>query len=733
MEKPGPLYAGVVVDVRVEAVNRVFQYRVPETFRERVQIGHRVLVPFGRRKVEGYVLELSGELEIEEARLKSLLALLDPEPIILPSLVELAKWMETSYVGLVSEALQYMLPPSFRWGKERVRTKTGQMVTLLEKNPTLPKNASAQRRVVEILQKTQEMLAAELVTQARASHATLRALEDKGILAVGQTTLERPISWDPIPDPKLNLTDEQVEAIRRIQAELEGAKRPVLLHGVTGSGKTEVYLNMIADVIKAGRQAIVLVPEIALTPQTLNRFAARFGHRVSLLHSGLSLGERFDQWWKTYRGEVDVVIGARSAVFAPTPNLGLIVLDEEHEGTYKQEEGSIRYQTRDVAIKRAALVDGQVILGSATPAVESYHRALQGHYCLAELTARVEDRPLPTVKVVDMREQFEQGNRSMFSTELRQALEELAGTDNQAIILLNRRGYSRFVLCRQCGQVLECPNCQVSLTYHRDDDRLHCHYCLHRESLPGKCPHCASRFLRQFGVGTEQVQQVLAKEFPNLQAVRLDADTTRRKGSHRAIMNQFASGQAQVLIGTQMVAKGLDFPHVTLVGVLSADLSLNFPDIRSSERTFQLLTQVAGRSGRGEKEGRVIIQSYDPTHFAITAAQNHDYLGFFRQEISFRRSLGYPPFRHLTRILASGPQQEAKEAVEGIYHFLLQQGLPAEDLLGPAPAPIGRIQGRYRWQILIKSTGSMADICRALPPVQPVVQVTVDIDPLFLL
>ena len=469
----------------------VFQYRVGDLQRTYNRSPFR---SFWAPQSGRVCPELSGELEIEEARLKSLLALLDPEPIILPSLVELAKWMETSYVGLVSEALQYMLPPSFRWGKERVRTKTGQMVTLLEKNPTLPKNASAQRRVVEILQKTQEMLAAELVTQARASHATLRALEDKGILAVGQTTLERPISWDPIPDPKLNLTDEQVEAIRRIQAEREGAKRPVLLHGVTGSGKTEVYLNMIADVIKAGRQAIVLVPEIALTPQTLNRFAARFGQRVSLLHSGLSLGERFDQWWKTYRGEVDVVIGARSAVFAPTPNLGLIVLDEEHEGTYKQEEGSIRYQTRDVAIKRAALVDGQVILGSATPAVESYHRALQGHYCLAELTARVEDRPLPTVKVVDMREQFEQGNRSMFSTELRQALEELAGTDNQAIILLNRRGYSRFVLCRQCGQVLECPNCQVSLTYHRDDDRLHCHYCLHRESLPGKCPHCASRF-----------------------------------------------------------------------------------------------------------------------------------------------------------------------------------------------------------------------------------------------
>ncbi|MDI9485739.1 MAG: primosomal protein N' [Bacillota bacterium] len=726
-------YAGVIVDVRAEAVNRIFQYRIPGSLRDKLEIGHRVLVPFGRRKLEGYVVQLSSELEVEQDKLKELLDLLDPDPIILPSLVELARWMGETYVGLFSEALQYMLPPAFRYGKERVGAKTAQTVTLLVQNPKLRKNAAAQKRVVEILQKKQTLLAADLIAQADTSRSTLRALEEQGIIALGTAVIERKVEWDQVPDQKVTLTAEQKSAVETIQRELEGEGRPVLLHGVTGSGKTEVYLNVIADVIKQGKQAIVLVPEIALTPQTVSRFAARFGDRISVLHSGLSLGERFDQWWKTYRGEVDVVIGARSAVFAPTRCLGLIVLDEEHETTYKQEEGSIRYHARDVAIKRCELEGAQAVLGSATPALESYHKALQGDYLLAELTHRVEERPLPQVQVVDMRAEFERGNRSIFSTELKRALEKLTVTGNQAIILLNRRGFSRFVLCRECGEVIGCPNCQVSLTYHREDDRLHCHYCLHREVLPKSCPKCASRFLRQFGVGTEQVQEALTREFPELKSLRLDADTTRRKGAHASILRRFAQGQAQILVGTQMVAKGFDFPNVTLVGVLSADLSLNFPDIRSPERTFQLLTQVAGRSGRGEKKGEVIIQSYDPSHFAVRAAQNHDYLEFYRREIGFRRQLGYPPFRQLTRILCSGPQQAAEEAARQIHACLLSQGFPGQDVFGPAPAPIGRIQGRYRWQILLKSDGPPSARLRQLPPTDDQVLVTIDIDPIYML
>ncbi|NMB20879.1 MAG: primosomal protein N' [Firmicutes bacterium] len=726
-------FAGVIVDVRAEAVNRVFQYRIPEAYQRQIKIGHRVLVPFGRRKIEGYVVELSSQLEIDPSKLKDLLELLDPEPLIHPSLVQLAKWMEETYVGLLSEALQYMLPPAFRYGKERVGAKKAQVATLLISQPQLRKNATAQQRVVEILQRTPEILAADLVVQASTTYQTLRALEAQGVISLREAIQERKVEWDDIPDPCHTLTSEQQDALQAIAEEMQGGRRPVLLHGVTGSGKTEVYLNIIAEVLKKGQQAIVLVPEIALTPQTLNRFAARFGERVSVLHSGLSLGERFDQWWKIYQGDVDVVIGARSAVFAPTQNLGLIVLDEEHEGTYKQEEGSIRYQTREVAIKRCELVEGQVVLGSATPALESYHYALQRRFRLVELTKRVESRPLPQVHIVDMREEFEKGNRSMFSTDLRKALQNLVQTGDQAIILLNRRGFSRFVLCRECGEVLECPNCQVSLTYHQEDARLHCHYCLHREVLPGKCPKCASRFLRQFGVGTEQVQEVLGKEYPELKILRLDADTTRRKGAHRTILGKFARGEAQVLVGTQMVAKGFDFPNVTLVGVLSADLALNFPDIRSSERTFQLLTQVAGRSGRGEKAGQVIIQSYDPSHFSIQAAQNHDYHDFYRKEIGFRRQLRYPPFSELVRILCSGPQGATQEAAQRIHSFFLGQGFPKEDILGPQMAPIGRIQGRYRWQILLRSATVPVEVLKNMPGVPDEVQVTIDIDPLYML
>lgn len=732
MHRP-TLYAGVIVDLRLETVNKVFQYQVPPLLQGEIQIGHRILVPFGPRKLEAYVVELSSDLQVEAGRIREVLALLDPEPIILPSLVDLAHWMEKSYAGLLSEALQYMLPPASRYGKERVGSKTAQSVTLLVPEPNLRASATAQKRVIEVLKKSPSLLAADLVAKSEASYSTLQALEKQGIIALSTKTLERKVGWDVVPDPKLTLTSAQKGSVDLILAEMRNLKRPVLLHGVTGSGKTEVYLQVIEDLIQRDKQAIVLVPEIALTPQTVNRFGARFGQRVSVLHSGLSLGERFDQWWKIYRGQVDVVVGARSAVFAPLPNLGLIILDEEHEGTYKQEEGSIRYHTRDVAIKRCELVGGVALLGSATPALESYHRALQGHFVLAELPERVENRDLPTVEIVDMREQFETGNRSMFSTPLKEALTALKGTNSQAIILLNRRGFANFVLCRECGEVVECPNCQVSLTYHQSDDRLHCHYCLHKEPLPKSCPKCASRYLRQFGVGTEQVQEVLAKEFSGLRSVRLDADTTKRKGAHASILREFATGQAQILIGTQMVAKGLDFPSVTLVGVLSADLALNFPDIRAAERTFQLLTQVAGRSGRGDKKGQVIIQTYDPNHFAIRCAQNHDYLTFYRQEISFRRSLGYPPFRQLSRILGSGTKQDTEESMRSIYAYLLSQGLQEQDIFGPSPAPISRIQGRHRWQILLKSDVPPVHILRALPEPRGDVRVTVDLDPLFML
>ncbi|NLJ79750.1 MAG: primosomal protein N' [Firmicutes bacterium] len=726
------IYAGVIVDLKVEAVDRIFQYSIPPEI-DSLSVGHRVLVPFGPRRLEGYVVQLSSQLEIESSQLRSIIRLLDPAPIILPSLVELAKWMRNRYVGLLSEALQYMLPPGSRYGRERVGAKYQQVVTLKKPNPDLRPQATAQKRVLEVLKQNPRLLAADLVEQAQARYGTLKSLESRGIISITSERLERTISWDAVPDPSFKLNLEQEEALRVIREEREGQKRPVLIHGVTSSGKTEIYLQIIKEVIEQGQQALVLVPEIALTPQTVNRFGTRFGRRISVLHSALSPGERFDQWWKIYRGEVDVVIGARSAVFAPVPNLGLIVLDEEHEGSYKQEEGTVRYQTGEVAIKRCELVGAQVLLGSATPALESYHRALQGHYRLVQLTKRVEKRPLPAVEVVDMRQEFEQGNRSVFSKALKTGLDSIVNTGKQAIILLNRRGFSSFVLCRECGHVLRCPNCHVSLTYHRADDRLHCHYCPHKEPLPNLCPQCASKYLRQFGVGTEQVVEALGRELPQLKVLRLDADTTRRKGAHNRILKQFSQGQAQVLVGTQMVAKGLDFPNVTLVGVLSADLALNFPDLRSSERTFQLLTQVAGRSGRGRHPGKVIIQSYEPRHFSILCAQKHDYLGFYRQEITFRRGLGYPPFRRLTRILCSGPEKEAAAKAKKIQHYLLDNGFAEEDILGPHPAPLSRLQGRFRWHLVLKSDFSLSPLLRKAPKSTSEVRVIIDVDPLFLL
>ena len=626
-----------------------------------------------------------------------------------------------------------MLPPGYRYGKERVGAKLQQVVRLVESAPVLPKNAVAQKRVVEILVEHRTLLASELVKLAQTSHSTLRSLEEKGILVIETQKIERPIEWDIAPDPSFVLSPAQKTACQVIAQESLTTKRPVLIHGVTGSGKTEVYLQAIQDALCQGKSSIVLVPEIALTPQTVSRFGSRFGDEIAVLHSGLSEGERFDQWWRIYRGEVHVVIGARSAVFAPVKNLGLIIIDEEHEGTYKQEEGTIRYHTRTVAEKRAELTGAVVVLGSATPSVESYHEAVQGRYRLVEMNQRVENRPLPSVEIVDMREEFESKNRSMFSASLSKALQDTVEENEQAIILLNRRGFASFVLCRECGHVLQCPNCHVSLTYHKADGKLHCHYCPHRENLPPTCPQCASRYLRQFGVGTEQVQALIQKEFPHIRSVRLDADTTRRKGSHRNILRQFGSGEADVLIGTQMVAKGHDFPNVTLVGVLSADLSLNFPDIRASERTFQLLTQAAGRCGRGDKPGHVIIQCYEPHHFAIQSVQSHDYGSFYRQEISFRRTMQYPPFRYLTRILCSGPEAKVKDVSRIIYEFLLDRGIPKEDLLGPSAAPIGKIKGRYRWQVLVKSDEVISEILRDLPSAPADVYVAVDIDPLFLL
>ncbi|HEY9856527.1 MAG TPA: primosomal protein N', partial [Stenomitos sp.] len=484
-----------------------------------------------------------------------------------------------------------------------------------------------------------------------------------------------------------------------------------LLLGVTGSGKTEVYLQAIASTLARGEQALVLVPEIALTPQTVARFRARFGDQIAVLHSALGDGERYDEWQRLRSGEARVGIGARSAIFAPVARLGLVIIDEEHESSYKQDVAP-RYHARTVALQRAAFEGARVVLGSATPSVETYHRAQEGEYKLLTLSRRIHDRALPPVEVVDMRTELEAGHRSIFSRKLGEELKACLERGEQAILLINRRGYATFVLCRSCGEPVRCPNCSVSLTYHRAGEALRCHYCDYREEPPKCCPSCRSPYIKHFGAGTQQVLEAATELLPEARILRLDKDTTTRKGSHQQILDTFAKGEADVLIGTQMVAKGLDLPRVSLVGIMAADSSLNLPDFRAGERTFQLLTQVAGRAGRGELPGRVVLQTYAPDHASVRFAQAHDFESFFTFEIREREDLRYPPFQHLINVVVSAEVQEAAWKVASILATRLD-AFPEVLALGPAEAVLAQLRGRYRVQVLIKA-GDLNQARRAL-------------------
>ncbi|HHU86920.1 MAG TPA: primosomal protein N', partial [Peptococcaceae bacterium] len=520
----------------------------------------------------------------------------------------------------------------------------------------------------------------------------------------------------------------------------EGQFGVFLLHGVTGSGKTEVYLHALSTALKTGRQGVAMVPEIALTPQMIDLFRARFGRKVAVLHSALSDRERYVQWLRVKSGEAPIVLGTRSAVFAPLPRPGLFVIDEEHETTYKQED-HLRYHAREVAIKRAQLTGAVVLLGSATPSLESRLKAGKGLvYRLLELPHRIDHKPLPEVKVVDMRREIKNGNRGIFSQALTEAVNLRLDRGEQILLFLNRRGYATIVVCRECGLVLKCPRCDISLTYHLDN-RLRCHYCNHTIPAPGRCPGCSSRYISHFGTGTQKVEEEAKRLFERAGIVRMDSDTTTRKGSHERILKSFREGKADILIGTQMIAKGLDLPKVTLVGVINADTTLHMPDFRAAERTFQLLTQVAGRSGRGDLPGEVLIQTYSPDHYSITAAAAHDYEGFYKNEMRVRRALGYPPFSHLALLLFTHEDEdEAKKGAFLAQEFFVKELLNAGgqiDLLGPAPATLNKIKGRHRWQLVLKGPkrNSLKELIREFldkletirPAFKPVVNV--DINP----
>ncbi len=683
--------ADVIVDQVAPGLDRPFTYRVPEGQVGQVSPGQWVEVPFGPRRLHGVIVRIYDGPEPPGT--KPLLAIVDIRPVVTPVLLEMANWLAERYLCYWSQALRSMVPASVR-RRQAARPKSIWYRALGERSG----RTSTKQAIYEYVRNHGPIDRRTLLDQFKNGEQALRAL-------VAEEALE--VLMDPPEEPDLNPVRHPLSAPQQaaLDAMLATPGKPWLLQGVTGSGKTEVYLALIESVVSQGRQALVLLPEIALTPQVVMRFRERFGSRVAVWHSGLGDGERRLAWERVRDGRFDVVVGARSAVFLPFPALGAIIVDEEHEPSYKQEEHP-RYHAREAALWRGEREGATVVLGSATPSVETRYLADMGVLGHLRLPERVLGRSLPAVLLVDMREELEKGNRHMFSAPLRKGLEEVLERGEQAILFLNRRGYSTFVLCRSCGQALECPDCAVTLTYHQRENRLVCHYCLKERPLPKRCPECGSDRIRYFGAGTERVAEEVARLFPSARVLRADRDTLTRAQDYQELYQTFLKGQADVLVGTQMIAKGMDFPRVTLVGVVAADTALHLPDYRSAERTFQLLVQAGGRSGRGEERGRVVIQTYNPDHYAIFHAYRHDYETFYRDELSFRQQAHYPPYRDLWLFALEGAEEGGVKArAEKVYQDLAQW-VPSEDILGPAPAPLARVRGQYRYHLLVKEPQS---------------------------
>ena len=721
------MYAQVIVDIVHERVARTFSYAVPEGMT--LSPGQRVSVPFGRRAVEGVVLALAETCDLPPEKVRPVTAALEDYPAILPPLIDLAREMAEETHAPLAETLRLMLPAQMRGGRVHVKKE---MTAELRVSPEEARAAadsqgrSAKRRMLLTLLSDGEVhAAAELAGLVRDPLPALRQLEEAGLVTLAEREVLRTPgkpAAETAPDPPL--TDDQREALALMLPGARDGSGRFLLHGVTGSGKTEVFIRLVRDCLKRGRGAIILVPEIALTPQMVDWFRGRSGPVAAVLHSRLSAGERFDEWRRIRRGDARVVIGARSAVFAPLERTGLIVVDEEHETTYLSDRHP-RYDARDVARSRCAREGAALVLASATPSILSFARARRGDFRLIELPRRVLGRPMPEVEIVDMRRELDSGNRSIFSRALGLALDRCVESGGQAMLLMNHRGYSSFVSCRACGQAVRCPDCDLSMTYHLSggDGLLHCHYCGRAEPVPALCPACGSRHIRFFGAGTQKVEEELRKRYPDCGVVRMDIDTTSGKDGHAKLLDEFRSGRARLLVGTQMIAKGLDFPRVTLVGVMAADMTLNLPDYRARERTFQLLTQVAGRAGRGEQPGRVIIQTYKPEDPTVRFAAAQDYHAFFTAEFERRRQSFYPPFSVLTRLLVESPSPEetrrTAEALAGRVDALLAEHpeWKRRVLTRILDQPGARfLRGKTRWHVLLKlAAGPEADaLCAAL-------------------
>ena len=705
------MFADVIVDIQHEKLDKIFQYRIPESMEDRLEPGMQVLVPFGKgnRRITGYVTGISETCDYDLSKVKEIAEIPERGMEIEAKLVALAAWMKENYGGTMIQALKTVLPIRHKENvkvKKRLRLLLDEETGLRQLHYYLEKNQKARARLMGALL-DDHVLEYDLVTKKlNITLPVIRALEEQGVLAIeSEQVFRTPLKQAEKGEEQISYTPEQTDVISRFREDFrQGARRTYLIHGVTGSGKTEVYMEMIRTVVEQGRQAIVLIPEIALTYQTVMRFYRRFGDRVSIMNSRLSAGERYDQMMRAKAGQVDVMIGPRSALFTPFPDLGLIVIDEEHEPTYKSEQ-TPRYHARETAIRRAQTEDASVVLGSATPSMEAMYRARRGEYVLFEMKNRSRMQQMAQVYTVDMREELKSGNRSILSGKLAGLMADRLENGEQTMLFLNRRGYSGFISCRECGHVVKCPHCDVSLSVHRDG-KMRCHYCGYEQPKVTACPECGSPYIGEFRAGTQQIEDLVHQAFPQARVLRMDMDTTRQKDSHGKILSAFANEEADILVGTQMIVKGHDFPNVTLVGILAADMSLYTADYRSGERTFQLLTQAAGRAGRGEKPGEAVIQTYDPSHYAIRTAADQDYEAFYEEEIRYRELMGYPPAEELLAVFVSGEDEALLEKGCGYlkeYILRVAGGTSEIQVIGPASPGIDKIRDVYRRVIYVKA------------------------------
>lgn len=695
------LYAEVILNSEALEIDRPFTYKVPIELQEKVEVGQIVKVPFGmgNKTSEGFILSLKSEDEVDITfRVKNISTILTTDPVINYDNIKLINFLRERYLCKYIDAFRLLIPVGIMKG---AKSKSKNVIVFKSDDLSVIKKPEGYVEIIEFLKNNSgKYTKSELINNYSISQYKLNKLIEKELLIVEEETVFRYNNRTYAVDFEKELTFEQKKVLYEYN---NSSNNLFLLKGVTGSGKTEIYMRIVEDALLKGNSAIVLVPEISLTPQMIERFKGRFGRDVALFHSRLSDGERFDEWYRVKEGKARVIVGARSAIFLPAKNLGVIIIDEEHENTYKSDQNP-KYQTKEVAEFLSKQNGCKVILGSATPTIESYYRSLIGELELLELNSRVDNKEMPPMKVIDMREELKSGNISLFSRELYKEIQDKLSKGEQIILFLNRRGFSSFVSCRSCGYVFKCEECDISMTYHKNG-LLVCHYCGNTKREPKKCPKCDSKYVKFFGAGTQRVEEEVKKYFKDARVLRMDLDTTREKDSYEKIYNTFKDGKADILIGTQMISKGLDFKNVTLVGVLAADMSINIPDYRAAERTFQIITQVAGRAGRGDLQGKVIIQTYTPEHYSLKYSINYDYEGFYEKEFTIRALMKYPPFGEILLINGVSKKEDLlKDFMHKISNVIkpLVEPIYNVDILGPIPCMVAKVKENYRWQIIIK-------------------------------